>query len=262
MRKRIYSIISIAEKEDKISKIYDWYIMFVSIISILPLMFRNAPPQMAMLETITVYLLFLDYIMRWMTEDFRLKTNSPFAFIVYPVTPMAIMDIFGLLPSLGLLPGSFMILRLLRLAKVFQYSKSCRRVANVFKNQYKTLMSVLAIAMVYIFISALVMFVHEPAENFPSFYDALYWATTALTTVGYGDIYPSTEIGKFISMISSFFGVAVIAMPAGVVTAGFMDELNKDLEEATREKMKKEEWAKAENEAAAGNTEGKKYEGE
>lgn len=257
MRKRIYSIISIAEKGDKISKLYDWYIMLVSIISILPLMFRNAPPQMAMLETVTVYLLFLDYIMRWMTEDYKLKTNSPFAFIVYPVTPMAIMDILGLLPSLGLLPGSFMILRLLRLAKVFQYSKSCRRVANVFKNQYKTLMSVLAIAVVYIFISALVMFVHEPAENFPSFYDALYWATTALTTVGYGDIYPCTQIGKFISMISSFFGVAVIAMPAGVVTAGFMDELNKDLEAAAKEKMEKEQIVQSEKEAAAAKMEEK-----
>ena len=251
MRKRVYSIISIAEKEDKISKLYDWYIMLVSIISILPLMFRNAPPQMAMLEIVTVYLLFLDYIMRWMTEDYKLKTNSPFAFFLYPVTPMAIMDILGLLPSLGLLPGSFMILRLLRLAKVFQYSKSCRRVANVFKNQYKTLMSVLAIAVVYIFISALVMFVHEPPENFPSFYDALYWATTALTTVGYGDIYPCTQIGKFISMISSFFGVAVIAMPAGVVTAGFMDELNKDLERAAIEKMEREQRVQVENEAAA-----------
>lgn len=129
-----------------------------------------------------------------------------------------------------------MILRLLRLTKIFHYSKSCARIANVFKSQRKTLLSVLTIAVAYIFISALIMFVHEPADNFPSFFDALYWATTALTAVGYGDVYPHTDIGKFISMISSLFGVAVIAMPAGIVTAGFMDELNKDLEEQEKKK--------------------------
>ena len=59
----------------------------------------------------------------------------------------------------------------------------------------------------------------------------------ALTTVGYGDIYPCTQLGKFVSMLSSFFGVAVIAMPASIVTAGFMDELNKGLAEAEQAKV-------------------------
>ena len=87
---------------------------------------------------------------------------------------------------------------------------------------------------------------HEPADNFPTFFDALYWATTALTTVGYGDIYPATQIGRFISMVSSLLGIAVIAMPAGIVTAGFMEELNKDL--AEKEKQKQEQESKKDEE--------------
>lgn len=236
MRERIFTIIERGQDEDKISRLYDWYIMCVAVLSVTPMMFRESYPFLSIIETVTVYLLFLDYILRWMTQDYRFKRHSPWAFILYPVTPFAIMDILGILPTLGLIPSSFMILRLLRLSVIFHYSKSCQRIANVFKNQYKTLLSVLTIAIAYIFISALIMFIHEPAENFNDFFDALYWATTALTTVGYGDVYPCTDIGKFISMISSLFGVAVIAMPAGIVTAGFMDELNKDLEEKERKK--------------------------
>ena len=63
---------------------------------------------------------------------------------------------------------------------------------------------------------------------FASFFDALYWATTTLTTVGYGDIYPVSEIGRFISMLSSLLGVAVIALPSGVITASYLEELREE----------------------------------
>lgn len=58
-------------------------------------------------------------------------------------------------------------------------------------------------------------------------FDAIYWATISLTTVGYGDVYAVSEIGKFITMISSVLGVAVVALPAGIIMAGYQDELNK-----------------------------------
>lgn len=231
MRKYIFQLVEKTENETLWGKVYDYYIVAVALISVIPLMFRSSLPIFQYLEIVTVYLLFLDYILRWMTHDYHTNNHTPSAFVKYPFTPFAIMDILGILPTIGLLPESFMILRLLRLTKVIQYSKSCKRITKVFHNQGKMLLSVLTIAMAYIGISALIMFVHEPADNFPTFFDALYWATTALTTVGYGDVYPCTDIGKLISMLSSFFGVAVIAMPASIVTAGFMDELNREWEE-------------------------------
>ena len=66
----------------------------------------------------------------------------------------------------------------------------------------------------------------EP-DSFNTFFDAVYWATVSLTTMGYGDIYPVTTIGRVVTMISSIFGIAIIALPAGIIAAGFMDELNK-----------------------------------
>ena len=76
----------------------------------------------------------------------------------------------------------------------------------------------------YILVSALIVFNVEQ-ESFNSFYEAIYWATVSLTTVGYGDVYPVTAVGRAITMLSSIFGIAVVALPAGIITAGFMSEL-------------------------------------
>ena len=76
-------------------------------------------------------------------------------------------------------------------------------------------------------IAALVIFNVEP-DSFNSFFDAIYWATVSLTTVGYGDIYPITTIGRVVTMVSSVFGIAIVALPAGVITAGYMKEINNE----------------------------------
>lgn len=78
----------------------------------------------------------------------------------------------------------------------------------------------------YVLISALVVFNVEP-DSFNNFFDAVYWATVSLTTMGYGDIYPVTTVGRIVTMVSSVFGIAIIALPSGIITAGFMDALNK-----------------------------------
>ena len=73
-------------------------------------------------------------------------------------------------------------------------------------------------------LSALIMFNAEP-DSFPTFFDAFYWAMVTLTTVGYGDIYPVSVTGRVVSMISSFMGIAIVALPTGIITAGYMDAL-------------------------------------
>ena len=104
----------------------------------------------------------------------------------------------------------------------------------VLKKERMVLLTGLGIALFYIFVTALIMFnvemFHANADGefvFSTFFDALYWATTTLTTVGYGDISPVSELGRVISMISSLFGVAIIALPSGVITASYLEELKK-----------------------------------
>ena len=82
----------------------------------------------------------------------------------------------------------------------------------------------------------------ETGEHlFNNFFDAFYWAACTLTTVGYGDLYPISEVGRAISIVSSFVGIAIIALPSGVITAGFMNELERRAKE--EEKEEKEETA-------------------
>ena len=92
--------------------------------------------------------------------------------------------------------------------------------------EFFILSAVATMAVAYILVSALVIYNVEP-ESFETFFDAIYWATISLTTVGYGDIYPVTTIGRIVTMISSAFGIAIIALPSGVITAGYLAEINK-----------------------------------
>ena len=124
--------------------------------------------------------------------------------------------------------------RIIRLFKIFRYSSKINVFIDVLKKERQVLFSVLLVAVFYIFLTALIMYNAEPHINpetgeptFSSFFDALYWATVTLTTVGYGDLCPVTNLGRFISMLSSLFGVAIIALPSGVITASYLDELRK-----------------------------------
>ena len=104
------------------------------------------------------------------------------------------------------------------------------------KKSKDALMAVCVLAFGYILISALVIYNVEP-DTFDNFFDAFYWATVSLTTVGYGDIYPVSVLGRIITMISSIFGIAIVALPAGIITAGYMSEIegrNKDENESEK----------------------------
>jgi voltage-gated potassium channel len=99
-------------------------------------------------------------------------------------------------------------------------------IANVLRKVKTQLLAVLILITIYIFVSAMLIFQLEP-NLFDNFFDALYWATISITTIGYGDIYPTTDLGRFITMISALVGVAVIALPSGMITAAYMNEISK-----------------------------------
>lgn len=146
---------------------------------------------------------------------------------------MAVIDLISILPSISLLNSSLRVLRVVRLFRTFRifrifkavrYSRSIHIIKNVIENSKESLIAVGVLAIVYILISALIIINIEP-DSFNNYFDAIYWATVSLTTVGYGDIYPVTALGKVITMVSSFFGIAIIALPSGIITAGFMESI-------------------------------------
>ena len=112
-----------------------------------------------------------------------------------------------------------MILRLFRFVKK---SKSFSVITEVIRRERSVLGVVCLIAIGYIFLTALIVFNVEP-DTFDSFFDAIYWACVSLTTVGYGDLYPTSTLGRAIAMLSSLVGIAIIALPAGIITGGYID---------------------------------------
>lgn len=237
MRKRLYEIIETAQESDRISNVYDIFMMIVIIASLIPLAFKSENQLFIWIDRIAVVVFIIDYFLRWITSDFKLNKKWA-SFILYPITPMAILDLLCILPSLNILQSGFKMLKVFRLFrtlrvfrvfKAVRYSKSIRLIKGVFKKQKKPLITVGLLACAYILISALVVFNVEP-DSFENFFDAVYWATVSLTTMGYGDIYPVTTVGRAVTMVSSIFGIAIIALPSGIITAGFMEELNAEKE--------------------------------
>ncbi|WP_148888822.1 ion transporter [Streptococcus cristatus] len=228
-RKTLFQIIEPHQKENAIEKSYDVLMFLTIIVSLIPLTTKSHTGIFMWLDFVSTIIFVIDYVLRLVTADYKLEKGK-LSFFLYPFTFLALADLLCILPSLFLLNNSlrlFKILRMLRILRVFKfirYSRNIQILTNVLKKQKDSLMIVGLLALGYIFISAFIIFNVEPS-TFPNFFDALYWATISLTTVGYGDIYAVSTTGKIITMISSFLGIAIVALPTGIITAGYMKEI-------------------------------------
>ena len=228
-RKTLFQIIEPRQKENVIEKTYDVFMFLTIIVSLIPLTTKSHTGIFMWLDFVSTIIFSIDYVLRLVTADYKLEKGK-LSFFLYPFTFLALADLLCILPSLFLLNNSlrlFKILRMIRILRVFKfirYSKNIQILTNILKKQKDSLMIVGLLALCYVFISGLIIFNVEPS-TFPNFFDALYWATISLTTVGYGDIYAVSTTGKIITMISSFLGIAIVALPAGIITAGYMKEI-------------------------------------
>ena len=170
LQQKIYNLINRDRKGMWASRIYDWYMLVMIIASIVPLMFIEDYPVFRIIEIITVIAFIIDYILRWATSNLQLKKGW-LSYVIYPFTPMAIIDLLSILPGLNLISPSFKLLRLtrllkiVRLLKVFRYSEKITMFLKVLQKERQVLLSVLMLALFYIFITALVMFNAEPHIN-------------------------------------------------------------------------------------------------
>ncbi len=268
MRSLINNIIE-PKKSTKWSRAYDYLMLMAIIIGILPLMFRMSYRLFWYFDIISGMCFAIDYILRWITCDLRLGIKNRWvSYVVYPFTPMAIIDLLSILPTLNLLTPIFKVtrvsrlLKILRVVKFIRYFEPLEIVLSVIRKQRVVLLTVLSLAVFYIFITAMIMFNAEVDVNpntgrylFESFFDAFYWAACTLTTVGYGDLYPISDIGRVISIVSAIIGIAIIALPSGIITAGYMEEIKErknnqsnktllpdDIENEVERNVDMEEW--------------------
>lgn len=236
-RRQIHNILN---NGNGAASIYGRTMTFVIVASLIPLCFKGTNFVFQLTEYICTAVFVVDYILRWSTADLKLGKGFV-SFVVYPFTPMAIVDLISILPTFVALNSAWRAMRILRLFRVLRafklirYSTGANAIAAVFVEQKQSLLAVLGLAAAFVLISALIVFNVEP-QTFNTFFDAVYWAVVSLTTVGYGDLYPETQIGRTIAMLSSLMGIAVVALPSGIITAGLLDELREQKEKQPPEK--------------------------
>ena len=231
-------------KPGVLSQVYDFLMLVAIALGTVSLLFREYRPLFWYFDIISSAMYIVDYLLRWMTCDLRSEKPRWKAFLLYPFTPMAILDLLSILPTFEVVSSSYKLAKSARLLKIVRFTKIVHYIGpleifvKVIKKQRKLLMAVALVALFDILITAILMFQSEQEIDpvtgeyiFKTFHDAFYWAAITLTTVGYGDLCPVSDLGKTLSIISSLLGIGIIAMPSSIITAGYMQELNRRMKE-------------------------------
>lgn len=246
-KNKVYKIISVDEDGYIPSRIFDSVIMIIIIISVISVIlstFDNIPGFITTclnkFEYVSITAFSFEYIARIWTANLLYPDKGPImSRLKYIFSFMAIIDFISILPFY--LPfitkidlRSLRALRLVRMFRVFKlgrYIAALNTIALVFKKKKEQLISSMAVVIVLMVISSILIyfFEHEAQpEIFQNAFSGLWWSIATLTTVGYGDIYPVTMMGKILSSFIAILGIGIVAVPTGIISAGFSDDLEND----------------------------------
>jgi len=231
-KKRLYEIVEASHNKDIASHLYDMLILICVIVGLYPLAVKTESTATRIIDLVTACVFLLDYIARVYTADYKMGIKSYKSYMFYAFSPMAIIDLLSIVPILALVfPVSntialFRLFRVFRLLKLARYSKSLVVIEQVIRKVKKQLMAVLGLVLAYILAVSLIIFQVEP-DIFDTIFDAIYWSAISITTIGYGDITPTSDFGRIVTVLSALMGVAVIALPTGIITAAYTDEIKR-----------------------------------
>jgi voltage-gated potassium channel len=189
-------------------------------------------------DLVSVIIFTVEYILRvWSSNHDEKYKHSIWGRLRYMASPAALIDLLAFLPYyvhviVGLDLRVLRILRLMRFFRLFRltaYMKSAHMITNVFKKRFNELLLSLVLVIFLIIVASCAIYFaeHQHPENqykFTSIPATIWWAVVTFTTTGYGDMYPMTHIGKAMSIVLMLTGVAFFALPAGIITAGFLEE--------------------------------------
>ena len=197
-------------------------------------------------DVVSVVIFSAEYVLRVWSSPHETKYHHWFyGRLKYMASPGAIIDLLAILPFylhvfIGFDLRMLRILRLFRFLRLFRltaYMKATKLIVNVFRSTSSLLLlSLLMVITLIIISSSIVYFAEHTAQPgvFTSIPGTLWWSVITLTTVGYGDMIPITVLGKLFTSVILFTGVALFALPAGIVTAGFLEQSKK--QKSTRDK--------------------------
>lgn len=251
-----------------VSGIFDSMIMILIVFSILSVFICtfNIPDWLfgilVHIEVVSLVIFTVEYTLRIWTANLLYPELGPVrARIRYVTSPMAIIDLISILPFILPVIHSynlvgvrvFRLVRLLRIFKLNRYSDALAAIGEVFRKKSQQMVAaVFFVFMILILASLLIYYAEHDAQpdQFRNAFSGLWWAVATLTTVGYGDLYPITPLGRFLGAIIALLGIGMVAVPTSILSAGFMELLEKQ----TTESEAGEESAGKDDKTAEGKT--------
>ena len=252
-KRRIFEIIQAGNQGDAVSRAFEISLIILILMNVCLVIADpfSLPPSVQtvsrVVEFASVIIFTIEYMLRIWTADLMYPDRKWLSGKVrYIFSFMAMIDLLAILPFY--LPFIFpidlrvlrmlRIIRLLRVFKINRYTNALTSITKVFRNKQSELLSSIFVVLLLMIVASVLMFSIEnkaQPDNFRNAFDALWWAFATLTTVGYGDIYPVTVLGKILSAIIAILGIGLVAVPTGIISAGFMENMGKPEEEEKKE---------------------------
>lgn len=242
MKQHILNLIEKGKHGKQANLIFDYLIMALIILSIASIIlesmtYHNINNWLHGFNIFAVIIFTIEYLLRLYVSDFthpsgnRIKSAFKFIFSFHGIIDLlAILPFY--LPMLIKTDLRFLralrLTRILRILKMNRYNNWLHIITEVINDKKQPLAITVFFAFIILVISSFLMYFLEgeaQPEAFPNIPAAFWWAIATLTTVGYGDIYPITAMGKLVSGIIAFLGIGIIALPTGLISVGFMDKV-------------------------------------
>ena len=242
-RKRLFEIIEIGLPGDVASQVYDVFNILsivinlvVSVMNTFDDLHARFGPWLVTIEAVTVAFFAADFAMRlWTAKFLRPSLTEPRAVLRYIFSFSGLVDLLSFLPYYlpVFFPSGAVAFRMFRVARVFRlfrvnaYYDSLGVITQVISSKRQQLFSSVFILLVLMLASSLCMYSLEhdaQPEVFSNAFSGIWWSVSTLLTIGYGDIYPVTTMGKIFSIFITFLGVGMVAIPTGIISAGFVDQ--------------------------------------
>lgn len=244
MKRRIYNILAVSENPGDLSWWVDIFVIALIVLNVLAVILESVDSilvaysfQFAWFEIFSVVVFTIEYLLRLWTADLepgyeKLLTGR----LRYALTPLALIDLLAILPFYLIFMGmDLRLLRMLRLFRMFRlfkiarYISALRLINQVVKQKREELaISLFFTLFILLMVSTVMYYVENRAqpEQFSSIPETMWWGIATLTTVGYGDVYPVTGLGKLLGGVIAIIGVGLFALPAGILASGFSDALS------------------------------------
>ncbi len=248
VKNRIYRILNFNDDNDKIDVFVDRVIMILIVLTALSIVLESFEQLRAgystffrAFEVFSVIIFSIEYILRIWTADIKYPHMNRFkAIIKYVFSFMAVIDLLAILPFYLqffvplFIPFDLRFLRMVRAFRLFglfklgRYTQALSLISKVIKDRKDELMTTIFILFFIVMVSSTMIYYIESnmqPDKFPNIVASFWWAVATLTTVGYGDVFPLTAPGKILASVIAIAGIGLVALPTGIISSGFMEEM-------------------------------------